>query len=112
MEVKSMGIKYTHFYDELQGLLDSLMHDSDQSQRLFNLQQLYKDGTTLMIRARDEAAYDLRVNYSSEDAEMLSGISRKYIDYWARRYMKRNSLPALKKKKRVDLSNAIDLSVR
>ena len=107
-----MSIKYTHFYDELQGLIDSLMHDSDESQRLANLQKLYKDGMTLMIRARDEAAYDLRTTYSSEDASILSGVNRRDVDYWARRYMKRNKLPTLKKRKRVDLSNAIDLSVR
>lgn len=104
-----MGIRYTHFYDEFQGLMDSLLHDSDQSQRLANIQQLYKDGLTLMIRSRDEAAYDLRAVYSSEDAEALSGVNRKYIDYWANRHRVRNALPALKRKKRVDLSHVIDL---
>lgn len=107
-----MTIRYTHFYDELQGLIDSLMHDSDESQRLANLQKLYKDGMSLMIRARDEAAYDLRTTYSSEDAAILSGVNRRDVDYWATRYRNRNGLPTLKKKKRVDLSNAIDLSER
>ena len=107
-----MTIRYTHFYDELQALIDSIMHDSDESQRLANLQQLYKDGMSLMIRARDEAAYDLRTTYSSEDAAILSGVARRYVDYWATRYRKRNGLPTLKKRKRVDLSNAIDLSER
>lgn len=105
-----MGIRYTHFYDEFQALIDSLLHDSDESQRLANLQRLYKEGLTLMIRARDEAAYDLRSNYSSEDAEMLAGVSRRYIDYWATRYRRRNGLPPLKQKKRVDLSGVIDLT--
>ena len=104
-----MGISYTYFYDEFQGLMDSLLHDSDQSQRLANIQQLYKDGVTLMLRSRDEAAYDLRSKYSSEDAESLSGVNRKYIDYWANRHRARNGLPALKRKRRVDLSNVIDL---
>ena len=107
-----MTIGYTYFYDELQGLVDSLMHDSDESQRLANLQKLYKDGMSLMIRARDEAAYDLRTTYSSEDAAILSGVNRRDVDYWANRYRNRNVLPTLKKKKRVDLSNAIDLSER
>lgn len=107
-----MGIKYTQFYDQFQTLLDTINHDSDHSQRLSNLQQLYKDGTTAMLRARDEAAYDLRSKYSSEDSEQLSGISRRHIDYWATRYRLRNGLPSLKRKKRVDLSNAIDLSGR
>lgn len=107
-----MAVKYTYFYDEFQRLVDSLTHDSDDSQRLANLQQLYKDGLTLMIRSRDEAAYELRSKYSSKDAQALSGINRKYIDYWANRYRVRNALPPLKRMKRVDLSNAIDLSGR
>ena len=107
-----MAVKYTYFYDEFQGLIDSLVHDSDESQRLANLQQLYKDGMTLMIRSRDEAAYELRSKYSSKDAQALSGINRNYIDYWANRYRVRNALPPLKRIKRVDLSNAIDLSGR
>lgn len=105
-----MSIRYTHFYDEFQALIDSLVQDSDESQRLANLQRLYKEGLTLMLRARDEAAYDLRTRYSSEDAEALAGISRRYIDYWATRYRRRNALPTLKRKKRVDLSNVLDLS--
>lgn len=105
-----MSIRYTHFYDEFQALLDSMYHDSDQSQRLANLQQLYKDGVTLLRRARDEAAYDLRTRYSSEDAEVLSGVSRRYIDYWATRYQRANAAPPLKKKRRVDLTNVMDLS--
>lgn len=105
-----MTIRYTHFYDEFQALIDSLAHDSDESQRLANLQRLYKDGVTLLLRARDEAAYDLRCRYASQDAEALSGINRKYIDYWASRYRERNALPQLKKKARIDLSNVMDLS--
>lgn len=107
-----MAVRYTYFYDEFQGLIDSLVHDSDESQRLANLQQLYKDGLTLMIRSRDEAAYELRSKYSSKDAQALSGVNRNYIDYWANRYRVRNGLPPLKRMKRVDLSNAIDLSER
>lgn len=105
-----MSIRYTHFYDEFQALLDSMYNDSDQSQRLANLQQLYKDGVTLLRRARDEAAYDLRTRYSSEDAEVLSGVSRRYIDYWANRYREANAMPPLKKKRRIDLTNVMDLS--
>lgn len=107
-----MVLRYTDFYDEFQQLLDSINHDPDESQRLANLQKLYKDGTTLLLRSRDEAAYDLRTRYSSKDSEVLSGINRKYVDYWATRHRVRNGLPPLKRMKRVDLSNAIDLSRR
>jgi hypothetical protein len=105
-----MGIRYTHFYDEFQALIDSLVNDADESQRLANLQRLYKDGLTLLTRARDEAAYDLRTRYASVDAEVLSGISRKYVNHWANRHRERNALPRLKQKRRIDLSDVMDLS--
>jgi hypothetical protein len=105
-----MGIRYTHFYDEFQGLLDSLLHDSDESQRLANTQRMYKDATKLLLRARDEAAYDLRTRYASKDAAALSDISARHIDYWANRHRERNSLPPLRRVKRLDLSEAMDLS--
>ena len=105
-----MSVQYTRFYDQMQSLIDSIAHDSDPTQRLANLQRIYKDGLTSMLRARDEAAYDLRCRYSSEDAAALTGIDRKYIDYWANRWRKRNMLPTLKKKRRIDLSNVLDLS--
>lgn len=101
---------YHRFYNEFQALIDSISHDSDPAQKLNNLQRLYKDGMTLILNARDEAAYEIRSNYSSEDAEQLAQVSRKYIDYWARRYMKRNALPPLKQRRRIDLSNVRDLS--
>lgn len=107
-----MSVRYTQFYDEFQNLLDTINHDSDHSQRLSNLQQLYKDGTKTMLRARDEAAYDLRTRYSSQDAEALAGISSKYINYWANRYRIRYGLAPLKRRNRIDLSNVIDLSER
>lgn len=107
-----MAVNYTQFYDQMRSLVDSINHDSDPGQRLTNLQRLYKDGVTMLLLSRDQAAYDLRVKYSSEDAETVSRISRKYIDYWARRWMRRNGLPSLKQKRRVDLSNVLDLSGR
>lgn len=107
-----MATPYHKFYEQMQHLVDSINHDSDSSQRLANLQQLYKDSLTLLLRSRDEAAYELRSKVSSENAEQLSGISRKYVDYWARRWMKKNRLPRLKQRRTVDLSNAIDLSGR
>ena len=78
-----MGIRYTHFYDEFRGLLDSLMHDSDETQRLSNINQLNKDATSLILKARDEAAYELRTRFAGADAEAISGVARPTLDYWA-----------------------------
>lgn len=103
---------YNQFFDQMQSLIDTINHDSDPAARLGNLQRIYKDSLTIMLRARDEAAYDLRSRYSSLDAEQLSGVSAKYIDYWARRHRVRHQLPALKQRRRVDLSNVLDLSGR
>lgn len=105
-----MGVRYTHFYDEFCGLLDSMNHESDETQRLANIQTLYKDIVPMLLRLRDEAAYDLRTRYSSVDASTLSGVSRRHLDYWASRHQQRNFLPPLKRKSRVDLSNVGDLS--
>ena len=107
-----MAVNYTQFYDQMQSLVDSINHDSDPAQRLSNLQRIYKDGLTMLLRSRDEAAYDLRTRYSSEDAETIAKISRKHIDYWARRWMRKSGLPGLKKKRRIDLAHVIDLRPR
>lgn len=105
-----MGTPYHQFHDQMQALIDSVNHDADPLSRLANLQRLTTDSRRALIAARDEAAYDLRTRYSSEDAEILAGVARRYIDYWARRWMKRNALPPLKARRRVDLSQVIDLS--
>lgn len=105
-----MAVRYTQFFDQMQSLIDSINHDSDPAERLANLQRIYKEGLTLMLRSRDEAAYELRSRYSSLDAEALAGVSARYIDYWAKRHRDRHNLPPLKQKRRVDLSNAKDLS--
>ena len=107
-----MATQYTRFFDQFQQLIDSVAHDSDPESRLANLQRLYRDGLTIMLNARDEAAYDLRTKYSSQDAAVLTGVDRKFIDYWANRWRVRKMLPPLRKMKRVDLSKAVDLSGR
>ena len=102
---------YPRYYDMLQALIDSITQDPDQHTRLANLQQLYKDSNRMLLQARDQAAYDLRSRYSSEDAEILARTPRKYIDYWAKRWQKRNGLPRLRNKRRTDLTGiTVDLS--
>jgi len=105
-----MGIRYTHFYDGFRDLLDSLMHESDETQRLSNINQLNKDATSLILKARDEAAYELRTRFAGADAEAISGVARPTLDYWASRHKDRLGLPPLKRIERVDLTNVIDLS--
>lgn len=106
-----MATGYNRFYDQLASLVDSINHDSDPAQRLNNLQQFAKDASSLAVRSRDDAAYELRSKYAGADAEILAGINRKYIDYWARRHMIRNRLPRLKNKyKIIDVSDTMDLS--
>ena len=104
-----MTVQYTRVYSEAQAMIDSVMHDSDPAQRLSNIYRLTTDLRRLLIDARDEAAYDLRVVYASEDSEKITGVSRRYIDYWAKRWRTKRDLPRLKNKRRVDLSEALDL---
>jgi hypothetical protein len=105
-----MATDYNYFYTQFQAIVDSINHDSDLHQRLSNLQRLNVDMRRVIIDSRDDAAYELRSRYSSQDAEAISKISRKYIDYWAKRWMRKNYLPPLKQRKRIDLSNVLDLS--
>lgn len=105
-----MAVPYNRFYDEMQSIIDSINHDSDPAAKLANLQRLQKDFRKVLLDARDAAAYELRSNYSSEDSERLAGVSRQHIDYWARRWMDRTGSPSLRRKRRVDLSNVLDLS--
>lgn len=107
-----MATDYNYFYTQIQSTVDSINHESDPMQRLSNLQRLNIEIRRVIIDSRDDAAYQLRSTYSSEDAEVISGISRRHIDYWAKRWMRKNALPPLKPRKRVDLSNVLDLSGR
>jgi len=107
-----MASNYLTFYSQFQSLIDSINHDSDSGQKLANLRNLQKDGLKLLLRSRDEAAYELRSRYSGEESERITGVNRKYIDYWARRWMKLHSLPRLKGMHNIDLANVIDLSNR
>ena len=105
-----MAVQYTQFYDQMQSLVDSINHDSDPASRLRNVHQMHKDASSLLLRCRDEAAYDLRAAYSSEDAERMTGVSAKYVNYWATQWREKNSLPPLKRKRTADLSQALNLS--
>ena len=107
-----MATNYNYFYTQMESIVDSINHDSNAAQRLSNLQRLNVDMRRIIIDSRDDAAYQLRTAYSSQDAEAVAGIARKYIDYWATRWRKKNNYPRLKNKRRVDLSNVIDLSGR
>lgn len=105
-----MANQYNRFFDQMVSVIDSINNDSDSSERLRNLQRLSKDIRPILIRSRDEAAYKLRTQYSGNDASVIAGVDRKYIDYWASRYREANKLPPLKRRKSIDLSNAIDLT--
>lgn len=107
-----MAITYSRFHDELRRLIDSVSHDPDPATRLSNIQQLYKDSLTMLLDARNEAAYELRSRYNSADASTLVGVERKYIDYWAKTWRIKKMLPHLKQKARQDLSHAVDLTDR
>lgn len=105
------GNDYHRYHDMLQALIDSITADPDSHARLGYIQRLNTEARRMLLDARDEAAYDLRRQYAGEDAQALSGVSRRYIDYWAKRWQRQRGLPPLKAKRRaIDLSHAIDLS--
>lgn len=105
-----MSARYTHFHGQMVSVIDSINHDADPSTRLSHLQRLSADLRRVLLDSRDEAAYELRTRYSSEDAEAIAGVSRRYIDYWAKRWQRKNGLPRLKQMRRQDLSGAMNLT--
>lgn len=105
-----MGLKYTEAYAEMQGLVDFISKDPDLPARLVNIDNLRTDFASLLTRAREEAAYELRTRYPLDEAERLTGMPRKTIDRWAYKWKSRYALPAMMRVKRADLTQAIDLS--
>lgn len=98
--------------DQLQALVDTVGMGSDPQSRLKLLVGLDHEWRSMMIAARDEAAYELRAKYSRADCERLTGFSNNQIAYWANRHRWRTGAPALGHRRRVNLDGAIDLSHR
>lgn len=106
-----MGTRYTDFYSQFEAMIDTVAHDSDPVQRLENLHRLHKDMSKVFIAARNEAAYDLRVQQPLGEASRLTGISRERINYWCYQHMRRHGLSGgLKRLKRIDLTGAPDIT--
>jgi len=105
-----MGLKYSDAYSEMQALIDFLSKDPDLASRLNNISKLKDDFAGLLTRAREESAYELRSRYPADEAERLTGISRRTIDRWAYKWKYRHGLPAMMRMKKADLAKAIDLS--
>lgn len=106
-----MGTRYTDFYSQFEALVDTVAHDPDTVTRLTNIERLHHDVTKLLATARNEAAYDLRVEQPLGEASRLTDISRQRINYWCYRHMRRRGLSGgLKRLKKVDLSAAPDIT--
>ena len=104
-------MRYTDFYNEFQVLIDNVSHDPDTPRRLSNLARLQEDVTKAFIAARNEAAYETRLEHPMGEACRLSDIGPDKIKYWTRRHMKKHGLSGgLKRIKHVDLSGAVDIS--
>lgn len=104
-----MSALYNRVYDEADAMVRNMLRDDDPVRRLSNIHRLTSDMRRILMDARDEAAYELRSQYASLDAEALVGVSARYIDYWANRWQRRRDLPRLKRRRRIDLSAALDL---
>lgn len=101
---------YYRHHETLQAIVDDMARNPNIEKRLADIQKLYKDANRMLIDARDKAAYEIRSHYAGQEAEHLAGVSRRYINYWAKRWQQKNALPPLKARKRIDLSNVPDIS--
>lgn len=101
--------QYHSHYSVMQGVIDSIAHEQHPEQRLAYLHRLRADADRMILAHRDEAAYDLRTRFNGEDSERVTGIPRRYIDYWAQRHRRKHNLPALKRISKSDISGAFDL---
>lgn len=103
-------MRYSDFFDSFQSLVDSISHDSDEVSRLKSIARLLTESRTVLIKERDRAAYELRTRLTSADAQQRTGISRVYVDTWARRHQKNTGAPPILRKARKDMRKAADLS--
>ena len=107
-----MAVPYSKFFSQFQAIVDSVNHDSDPVMRLSNLARLTSEVQTLLVRARNEAAYDMRCKFATKDVAEISGVDAKTLDYWVRRHRDRTGAPAVGRHQRINLGKFIDLSGR
>tara|TARA_R110000803_G_scaffold50063_2_gene104011 strand:- start:114 stop:440 length:327 start_codon:yes stop_codon:yes gene_type:complete len=107
-----MSINYTIFQDQMLMLLESVTSETDEMVRLQNLRKLKKDFVGRIRKEERKAAYEARMLFSSADVADSVGMDRKDLDYLVRVHLTDHpEKPSPKKRKRVDITNYLDLRV-
>jgi len=101
---------YEQHYRTVQRIVDDMVNEPDPVKRLDALSRLHDETTTLLRRARNKAAYDLRVAATSRSAALALQRDRQTIDTWAHTHMRDKGLPPLTKERRPDFTGVRDLS--
>lgn len=103
-----MSVKYSHVHDSLLSAMSLIDNDPDPINRLINVAQLEREMRSLVIPARNKAAYEAKMKYTTQQIVMHTKYLPSLIEYWSGQHRKKTGAP--RKGKRRDLSGARDLS--
>lgn len=101
---------FDQHYRTVQQLVDDMEREPDLIVRLEAIARLHDETSSLLRAARNKAAYEARLAYTSRSASRLLRRDRQTIDTWAHMHMRGKGLPHLTKERKPDLSGAMDLS--
>lgn len=101
-----MLVKYSHVHESLMSIADLIQSDTDPINRLMNLTQLEREMRSFIIPARNQAAYDAKMKYTTQQIVMHTRLLPSLLEYWAGRHRTKTGAP---KKGKRDLSGARDL---
>lgn len=105
-----MSINYTLLEDQLLALIDSVVAEKDHIIRLKYLRRLKKQALHYLRKEERRAAYEARMVFTYKDMAEAVGMDAKDIEYLVRVYLVDNpDKPAPKTRKRVDITQYIDL---
>lgn len=97
-------------FDDFRAIVDSIMLNPDPVYRVVTTHSLLKEARRTLSDARGEAIYRLLEHHNQADAMRLTGIDRATLSVYAGRWRAKRGQPKLRRGKRINLSNGIDLS--
>ena len=104
--MRVMSVKYSHVHESLVSMMDLIQSDPDPINRLVNMTQLEREMRSFVIPARNQAAYDAKMKYTTQQIVMHTRLLPSLIEYWSGQHRKKTGAP---RKGKRDLSGARDL---
>lgn len=100
------SVKPSFVYDALQSLIDTIEMQPDPAARLAAYTYLAEKFEERVLKSRDKAAYEARLQYAAADISDVCGSDVREVYYWADRHRVRSGLPPIKRRQRQDVSAA------